>query len=87
MQWDLIISILQSTIRTSVPLILTALLAGLFVLVVFRPGTQGAQSRTARRLVMLWVAQNVLLVASSILRTIDYIQAYSLTVLRIAALA
>ncbi len=40
-----------------------------------------------RRLVTLWIAQNVLLVASSILRTIDYIAVYSLTPWRIAALA
>ena len=73
--------------RGAYPLILTALLAGLFVLIVFRPGTAGARSPAARGLVMAWVAQNVLLVASSILRTIDYVEAYSLTVLRIAALA
>jgi hypothetical protein len=36
--------------------------------------------------VLLWVAQNLLLVAFSILRTIDYIEVYSLTELRIAAL-
>ena len=35
---------------------------------------------------MLWVVQNVFLVASSILRTLDYIGAYSLTRMRIAAL-
>ena len=39
-----------------------------------------------RRLVFLWIAQNVLLVASTILRTLDYVDAYSLTRLRIAAL-
>jgi hypothetical protein len=36
--------------------------------------------------VVLWVGQNLFLVASSILRTVDYVQAYSLTRLRIAAL-
>lgn len=36
---------------------------------------------------MLWIAQNIFLVASAMLRTIDYIEAYSLTRLRIAALA
>src|SRR3546814_7721505 len=40
-----------------------------------------------RGLVVLWIAQNVLLVASSILRTGDYIAAYGLTELRIEALA
>lgn len=73
--------------RGAYPLILTALLAGAFVLLASRPGSAGAQSPLVRRLIVLWVAQNVLLVASSILRTLDYIAAYSLTVLRIAALA
>jgi hypothetical protein len=36
--------------------------------------------------VALWILQNLLLVASSILRTLDYVEAYNLTVLRIAAL-
>jgi hypothetical protein len=40
-----------------------------------------------RTLVTLWVAQNLLLVASSILRTLDYIGSYSLTALRVSALA
>ncbi|QDZ08250.1 DUF4173 domain-containing protein [Sphingomonas panacisoli] len=68
------------------PLIATALLAGLFVLVALRPGSETAKVPLIRRLVVAWVAQNVFLVASSILRTTDYIAAYSLTVLRIAAL-
>jgi len=73
--------------RGAYPLIATALLAGLFVLVTLRPGSETAQRPIVRRLVVLWVGQNVLLVASSILRTIDYVDAYSLTVLRLAALA
>jgi hypothetical protein len=36
---------------------------------------------------MLWIGQNLLLVASSILRTLDYIDVFTLTQLRIAALA
>jgi hypothetical protein len=72
--------------RGAYPLIATALLAGLFVLVALRPGSDTAAVPAIRRLVVLWIAQNVFLVASSILRTLDYIQAYSLTRLRIAAL-
>lgn len=68
-------------------LIATALLAGAFVLVASRPGGLGSQSTTVRRLLVAWIAQNLLLVASSALRTLDYIDAYSLTRLRIAALA
>ncbi|PTQ08602.1 hypothetical protein CLG96_15565 [Sphingomonas oleivorans] len=73
--------------RGAYSLIATALLAGLFVLVTLRPGSETAQLPLLRRLVVLWVAQNILLVASSILRTLDYIGAYSLTILRISALA
>ncbi|HIV76056.1 MAG TPA: DUF4173 domain-containing protein [Candidatus Sphingomonas excrementigallinarum] len=69
--------------RGAYPLIVTALLAGGFVL--YAAGSE--DTPVLRRLVTLWIAQNVLLVASSILRTIDYIAVYSLTPWRIAALA
>ena len=72
--------------RGAYPLIATALLAGLFVLVTLRPGSATAGSGTIRRLVSVWIAQNVFLVASTMLRTLDYIAAYSLTELRIQAL-
>jgi hypothetical protein len=72
--------------RGAYPLIVTALLAGLFVLVTLRPGSAMAAQPAIRRLVYVWIAQNVLLVASTILRTVDYVGAYSLTRLRIAAL-
>ena len=39
-----------------------------------------------RRLVTAWIAQNLLLVFSAALRTWDYVEAYSLTVLRLSAL-
>jgi hypothetical protein len=73
--------------RGAYPLIATALLAGLFVLIALRPGSASARTPAVRWLVVAWVAQNVFLVASSILRTLDYVDAYSLTRLRIAALA
>jgi hypothetical protein len=72
--------------RGAYPLIATALLAGLFVLVTLQPGSATAASRDVRRLVYVWIGQNVFLVASTMLRTIDYIEAYSLTELRIQAL-
>jgi hypothetical protein len=72
--------------RGAYPLIATALLAGLFVLVTLRPGSETARSRGIRMLVTLWIAQNLLLVASTMYRTFDYVEAYSLTVLRISAL-
>lgn len=72
--------------RGAYPLIATALLAGLFVLVCLRPGSDTAKAPLIRWMVVLWVMQNVFLVASSMLRTIDYIEVFSLTRLRIAAL-
>jgi len=68
------------------PLIATALLAGLFVVVFLRPGSATAGRPLVRGLVIVWVAQNVFLVASTALRTLDYIDVYSLTRMRIAAL-
>lgn len=67
-------------------LIATALLAGLFVLIALRPGSETARRPLVRWLVVAWVAQNMLLVASSIYRTADYVQSYALTPFRITAL-
>ncbi len=72
--------------RGAYPLIVTALLAGMFVLISTQPGSPMAASKLVRCLVGLWTAQNVFLVASSMLRTMDYVAVYSMTVLRISAL-
>jgi len=72
--------------RGAYPLIVTALLAGLFVLVALQPGSDTAKRPLVRRLVVVWVAQNIVLVASSLLRTADYIESYALTRFRIAAM-
>ena len=72
--------------RGAYPLVFTALLAGGFSLFVLREGSATAARSLVRWLVGLWVGQNVLLCASSILRTVDYVEAYSLTRFRIAAL-
>jgi hypothetical protein len=66
-------------------LILTALLAAGFVLAAMRPGGPAEKSKLIRPLVYLWVARNILLVASSILRLDLYVQIYLLTYWRIAA--
>lgn len=71
--------------RGAYPLILTALLAAGFVLAAMKPGGAAERSRVIRPLVYLWVAQNVLLVASSILRLDLYVQIYLLTWWRVAA--
>ena len=80
------LTLAQYAHRGAYPLIATALLAGLFVLVFLAPSSPTSKVPLVRALVVVWVAQNLFLVASSILRTIDYVQAYSLTRLRIAAL-
>jgi hypothetical protein len=71
--------------RGAYPLILTALLAAGFVLAAMNPGGPAERSKVIRPLVYLWVAQNVLLVASSILRLDLYVQNYLLTWWRVAA--
>ena len=49
--------------RGAYPLIATALLAGLFVLVTLRPGSETASAPLIRRLVVVWVGQNIFLAA------------------------
>ncbi|GLR95462.1 MULTISPECIES: DUF4153 domain-containing protein [Bradyrhizobium] len=71
--------------RGAYPLIATALLAAAFVLVAMRPGGPAEKSKVIRPLVYLWIGQNVLLVASSILRLDLYVDIYMLTYWRIAA--
>ncbi len=80
------ITLAQYAHRGAYPLIATALLAGGFSVFFLREGSATAARPSVRRLVGLWVAQNVMLCASSILRTVDYVQAYSLTAFRVAAL-
>jgi hypothetical protein len=66
-------------------LIVTALLAAGFVLVAMRPKGPAERSNIIRPLVYLFVAQNVMLVASSILRLQLYVEVYLLTYMRLAA--
>jgi hypothetical protein len=72
--------------RGAYPLVATALLAGVFVVVFLRPGSATASRRWPRILVTVWVIQNLVLVASTAFRTWHYVEVYSLTRLRIAAL-
>jgi hypothetical protein len=71
--------------RGAYPLIATALLAAVFVLAAMRPGGPAEKSKVIRPLVYLWVGQNILLVASSILRLDLYVDIYMLTYWRITA--
>lgn len=71
--------------RGAYPLVITALLAALFVLVAIPRGQGGAHTRLIRALVYVWIAQNILLCLSAILRLDLYVVAYSLTGMRVAA--
>ncbi|QKC87876.1 DUF4173 domain-containing protein [Mesorhizobium sp. NZP2234] len=71
--------------RGAYPLIVTALLAAGFVLAALRPGSETSGDPVIRRLVYVWVAQNIMLVISSILRLDLYVGIYALTYWRIAA--
>jgi uncharacterized protein DUF4153 len=71
--------------RGAYPLIVTALLAAGFVLTAMRPGRAAGASKIVRPLVYLFVAQNVMLVASSIQRLRLYVEIYLLTYWRLAA--
>jgi Domain of unknown function (DUF4173) len=71
--------------RGAYPLIVTALLAAGFALIVMRPGGPAESSRLIRPLVLGWIGQNILLVISSIFRLDLYIAVFSLTYLRLAA--
>ncbi len=71
--------------RGAYPLIVTAVLAAGFVLLTFQPGQSPETVRWSRRLVYLWLLQNVFLVISAGWRLWLYVDAYSLTRLRMAA--
>lgn len=71
--------------RGAYPLIVTALLAGAFVVIAVRPDGVAARDELVRPLVLAWVGQNVMLVLSALLRLDLYVAAYSLTSLRLAA--
>jgi hypothetical protein len=71
--------------RGAYPLIVTALLAAVFVLITMRLGSETSGDRLIRGLVYLWTAQNIVLVISSILRLDLYVSIYSLTYWRVAA--
>jgi hypothetical protein len=68
--------------RGAYPLLATALLAGVFALLTQPYIGAGAGMR---RLLYLWIAQNLVLVISSILRLDLYVDVYGLTRLRVAA--
>lgn len=64
-------------------LVVTTALAAFFIIWAFAEGRPASASALARRLVYVWVAQNILLLASTILRIIRYVQVYALSELRL----
>jgi Domain of unknown function (DUF4173) len=72
--------------RGAYTLIVTALLAAAFVLVALRQGSDTASTPLVRKLVYLWIVQNLLLVASSAQRTFSYIVEFGWTEWRISGL-
>jgi Domain of unknown function (DUF4173) len=72
--------------RGAYPLVATALLAALFVLVCFRPDGALQSALWARRLVFAWLGQNVFLVICAVWRLHLYVDVYSLTLWRVTAL-
>ena len=72
--------------RSAHPLIVTALLAAVFVLIAMREGGGLKRDQLIRGLIYFWLAQNLVLVISAIWRTQLYLSEYSLTYMRLAAL-
>ncbi|OAI31145.1 hypothetical protein A1351_21960, partial [Methylosinus sp. R-45379] len=72
--------------RGAYPLLATAVLAAAFVLIAMRPGGPAERSRHIKPLVLIFVAQNFMLVLSSMFRTGLYVDAYSLSELRLSAM-
>jgi hypothetical protein len=72
--------------RGAYPLVATALLAALFVLVAFREGQAREPLRRARKLVIVWLLQNVFLTVSAGWRLWLYVDEFMLTRLRVATI-
>ena len=71
--------------RGAYPLIATVLLAAIFVLAWFRPGSEVQADPWCRWLVLAWLAQNVALLISAMWRLHLYVDVYDLTRWRVAA--
>ncbi|MDA3960822.1 MAG: DUF4173 domain-containing protein [Planctomycetota bacterium] len=71
--------------RGAYPLLITALLAAVFVLLCVRPNGLAQRSRLVRTCVYLWLGQNMVLAGFAIWRLCLYVAAYGLTHWRLAA--
>src|SRR4051812_46588711 len=72
--------------RGAYPLVAAALLAGLFVLITFRPESDSERSKSARQLVYAWIGQTILLTLSAVWRLYVYVAMTELTRLRVASI-
>jgi hypothetical protein len=68
------------------PLSITSLIALAYVLITFNEHRQHFQTALAKKLVFVWLAQNVFLQLSAFNRLLQYMEVYSLSYLRIIAL-
>jgi len=68
------------------PLVFAVIVAAIYVLVVFGEKNTACQSTLARNLVYVWIGQNVLMTMAALYRLLSYIEAYSMTSLRLAAM-
>lgn len=68
--------------RGAYPLVVTALLAGVFAITTHR---MTGESRFIKNLLFLWLGQNLFLVITAAFRLSLYVEAYTLTYLRVAA--
>lgn len=68
------------------PLFITSIVTAIYVLITFNEHQPHYQTVLAKKLVFIWLAQNVFLLLSAINRLLHYIEVYSLTYLRIIAL-
>ncbi|CAI9412987.1 hypothetical protein ANOBCDAF_02833 [Pleomorphomonas sp. T1.2MG-36] len=71
--------------RGAYPLMAAAMVAAAFVLVALRGSPDERQSRSLKPLLLMFVGQGLVLIVSSMLRLDLYVEAYSLTLWRVAA--
>lgn len=71
--------------RGAYPLMAAAMVAAAFVLVALRGSPDERQTRSLKPLLLIFVGQGLVLVVSSMLRLDLYVEAYSLTLWRVAA--
>jgi hypothetical protein len=71
--------------RGAWPLLIAALVSAALVLAAFRPGGAAQQSTWARRLVLLWLGQNVALTIAAAWRLWLYVDTYGLSSWRLGA--